>query len=66
MTDEQNQPNIDESPAGEDQKPDELSMLKSRARMMGITFSNNISVETLKQKIQEKIDGDEKETRWMN
>ena len=60
MTDEQNQPNTDESSA-EDQKPDELSMLKSRARMMGITFSNNISVETLKQKIQEKIDGDEKE-----
>ena len=60
MTDEQNQPNTDESSA-DDQKPDELSMLKARARMMGITFSNNISVETLKQKIQEKIDGDEKE-----
>ena len=60
MTDEQNQLNTGEESADE-QKPDELSMLKSRARMMGITFSNNISVETLKQKIQEKIDGDEKE-----
>ena len=39
------------------QKPDELGMLKQRARMMGITFSNNISVETLKAKIQEKMDG---------
>lgn len=38
------------------QKPDELGMLKQRARMMGITFSNNISVETLKAKIQEKMD----------
>lgn len=28
-----------------------LKMLKQRARMMGITFSNNISVETLQQKI---------------
>ena len=39
------------------QKPDELGMLKQRARMMGIPFSNNISVETLKAKIQEKMDG---------
>lgn len=39
------------------QKPDELGMLKQRARMMGIPFSNNISVETLKAKIQEHMDG---------
>lgn len=58
MTDEQNQPGAEEGSA-EEQKPDELSMLKSRARMMGITFSNNISVETLRLKIQEKLDGEE-------
>lgn len=43
------------------QKPDELGMLKQRARMMGITFSNNISVETLKAKIQQKTDGEPNE-----
>ncbi len=31
--------------------PDELSILKGRAKLMGITFSNNISVETLREKI---------------
>ena len=44
------------------QKPDELAMLKQRARMMGIPFSNNISAETLKAKIQEKMDGKSDET----
>lgn len=58
MTDEQNQPGAEEGSA-EDQKPDELSMLKARARMMGITFSNNISVDTLKLKIQEKLENEE-------
>lgn len=37
---------------------DELSMLKQRARMMNIPFSNNISVETLKERIQAKMDGE--------
>lgn len=32
----------------------ELDLLKSRARIMGITFSNNIGIEALKQKIQAK------------
>lgn len=36
----------------------ELSMLKKRASLMGITFSNNISVETLRARIQAKLDGD--------
>ena len=40
------------------QKPDELDMLKQRARMMGITFSNNIGVDALKAKIQAKMDGE--------
>ncbi|QEP29870.1 hypothetical protein HYP99_gp072 [Sinorhizobium phage ort11] len=39
----------------------ELDMLKQRARMMGITFSNNIGVDALKARIQEKLDGDAKE-----
>lgn len=36
---------------------DELSILKQRARMMGVEFSNNIGLETLKQRIQDKLDG---------
>jgi hypothetical protein len=36
---------------------DELTLLKQRARMMGITFSNNISVETLSEKIAAKQAG---------
>lgn len=35
------------------QMPDELTMLKERARLMGINFSNNIGLETLKAKIEE-------------
>ena len=33
-------------------RPDELNMLKQRARMMGITFSNNIGLDALKEKIR--------------
>ncbi|WP_244832398.1 hypothetical protein [Caballeronia sp. TF1N1] len=36
---------------------DELKLLKERATLMGIKFSNNISVDTLKQKIEEKMSG---------
>lgn len=35
----------------------EMDMLKQRATMMGIQFSNNIGIETLRKKIQEKMDG---------
>ena len=35
-------------------KADELTLLKQRANLMGISFSNNIGVEALKQKIAEK------------
>lgn len=38
---------------------DELAMLKQRAKMMGIVHSNNISLETLKEKIAAKMAGDE-------
>lgn len=33
----------------------ELDMLKQRARLMGLTFSNNIGVEALAKKIEEKL-----------
>lgn len=37
--------------------PDELAVLKERAKMMGIAFSNNISVETLRARIAAKMEG---------
>lgn len=36
---------------------DELAMLKQRAKMMGITFSNNIGLDSLRQKIEAKMAG---------
>ena len=39
----------------------ELDMLKDRARLMGITFSNNIGIDALKSRIEAKLAG-EKET----
>lgn len=39
-------------------KVDELTMLKSRAKMMGITFSNNIGLEALREKIRAKMEGE--------
>ena len=42
---------------GDLQIPDELEMLKTRARVMGITFSNNIGVEALRKKIDDKLEG---------
>ena len=38
---------------------DELAMLKDRARLMGITHSPNIGVETLRTKIKEKLEASE-------
>ena len=35
--------------------PSELDMLKQRATMMGIVFSNNIGLDTLKKKIEDKM-----------
>jgi hypothetical protein len=37
---------------------DELNLLKSRAKLMGLTFSNNISIETLREKIVSKQAGE--------
>lgn len=36
----------------------ELSLLKSRAKLMGITFSNNIGLDALKEKIEKKMAGE--------
>lgn len=36
----------------------ELDLLKSRARMMGITFSNNIGLDALKAKVEAKMAGE--------
>ena len=40
---------------------DELAMLKERAKQMGLTFSNNISVETLRKRISDKLEGKDQE-----
>lgn len=37
------------------QGQDELTLLKQRAKTLGISFSNNISEETLRQRINEKL-----------
>lgn len=51
MADEQTAPNL--AP-----QPTELELLKERARVMGITHSNNITAETLKAKIAAKLAGE--------
>lgn len=38
---------------------DELNLLKQRARMMGVQFSNNIGLESLKERIRAKMEGEE-------
>jgi hypothetical protein len=38
---------------------DELTLLKDRAKLMGIKFSNNIGIESLREKIAAKVAGDE-------
>ena len=38
---------------------DELTLLKDRAKLMGIKFSNNIRIESLREKIAAKIAGEE-------
>lgn len=47
--------NKNENNALAPQAPSELDILKERAKVMGITHSNNITVETLKAKIQAKL-----------
>lgn len=47
----------------EEQGPSELDMLKNRARIMGIQFSNNIGVDALKAKIDAKLTGEEQQNQ---
>lgn len=58
MTDQTNQtPELTD-----EQKAERLKMLKSRADLMGITYSNNISYETLKERIDTKMAGEQAAT----
>lgn len=45
----------------EDPSADELSLLKDQARTLGITFSNNIGIETLREKIKDALEPKEEE-----
>lgn len=42
-------------------KPDELTMLKQRAKLMGINFSGNIGLDALRAKVNAKLDGEKEE-----
>lgn len=46
-----------------DLKVDELTLLKQRADTLGISYSNNIGIETLKARIEEKLNGDKDEPK---
>lgn len=41
----------------EEKLPSEIEVLKTRATAMGITYSNNIGVESLRKKINDKMEG---------
>lgn len=56
VSEDETAPPVVEEP--EDEKPDELTFLKSRAQMMGISFSNNIGLEALRAKIDAKLNGE--------
>ena len=51
------------APEEQVQQPSELDMLKSRAKLMGITFSNNIGLDALKTKIEEHKQASEAKTQ---
>ena len=50
-------------PEEQAQQPSELDMLKSRAKLMGIPFSNNIGLDALKTKIEEHKQASEAKTQ---
>jgi hypothetical protein len=50
-------PKAPETPVAPEQ-PSELDMLKQRARLMGIQFSNNIGVDALRAKVEAKQNGE--------
>ena len=45
------------NPNADAQAVDELTLLKDRAKVMGIPFSNNISLETLRKRVADKMEG---------
>ena len=45
------------NPNTDEQAVDELTLLKERAKVMGIPFSNNISLETLRKRVADKMEG---------
>lgn len=45
------------NPNADAQAVDELTLLKERAKVMGIPFSNNISLETLRKRVADKMEG---------
>ena len=51
------------APVEQAQQPSELDMLNSRAKLMGITFSNNIGLDALKTKIEEHKQASEAKTQ---
>lgn len=51
------------APKEQAQQPSELDMLKSRAKLMGIAFSNNIGLDALKTKIEEHKQASETKTQ---
>ena len=57
-TDEGDNASNDQTP-----QPTELDMLKQRAKLMGITFSNNIGLDALKTKIEEHKKASEAKTQ---
>jgi hypothetical protein len=57
MTDNAQNPTQDET-TGKPSEADQLAMLKNRARLMGISFSNNIGIDALREKIRAKMEGE--------
>lgn len=47
------------NPNADGQAVDELTLLKERAKVMGIPFSNNISLETLRKRVVDKMEGED-------
>lgn len=61
MSDTENQQSstqVQETGNGQMTGLSELDLLKSRAKMMGITFSNNIGLDALKAKVEAKMTGE--------
>ena len=58
-TDEDTQPEQTEADIEKAEALEAFELLKGRARMMGITFSNNIGPEALAAKIKAKLEGEE-------